>query len=360
MKKEVVSDKQAIGIIILFMIGTSVVLVPGLEAKNDAWLAVLISMLISFPLVLIYARLLSIFPGMDIFDILQHVFGKVIGKAIALLYTGFVLHFGALVLRSFGNFMSTVGLTETPMIVPIVLYAALCAWGVKDGIELTGRWIELFMPLVALITILSVLLLIPKMNIDNLLPLLCCNAEPLFKSVFLLIVFPFTQAFIFLMIFNNLKTSKSPYKVYISSHFIGGGIQIMITLTIILVLGAEFALSSYFPAYMAASRINIGNFLQRIEILVSVLFLIGGFIKISMCLLAFCNGFAKLFGLKDYRFIVIPSAALMTNLSYFLHESVSDTYTWISEVWPYYSLPYQVVLPVIIFFAAEMKKRKAH
>ncbi len=106
------------------------------------------------------------------------------------------------------------------------------------------------------------------------------------------------------------------------------------------------------------SRANVGNFIQRIEIIISTAFLIGGFIKISICLLGACNGTTKLFGLNNYRFVVTPIALLMLNLSYLIYDSIFEMIEWSFTTWPYYAFLFQVILPIIIWVVAEIKHKK--
>ncbi|WP_134119007.1 GerAB/ArcD/ProY family transporter [Orenia marismortui] len=60
---------------------------------------------------------------------------------------------------------------------------------------------------------------------------------------------------------------------------IGAGILLISSLTDVLVLGVVRTARVYFPTYLAVARLNIGNFLQRLEITVSIVFLLSGFVK---------------------------------------------------------------------------------
>lgn len=61
MNKEVISDKQGIPLIIMFIVGSSSIFIMGLEAKQDLWIAIILSFLMALPTTLICARLYSIF-----------------------------------------------------------------------------------------------------------------------------------------------------------------------------------------------------------------------------------------------------------------------------------------------------------
>lgn len=113
----------------------------------------------------------------------------------------------------------------------------------------------------------------------------------------------------------------------------------------------------YFPAHVAVSRISVGDFLQRIELSVAVVFVTGAFIKSSICLFVSCQGVAKLFKLNEYRSIVIQMGLLMIYLSYALYDSIIEMRTWAMQIYPYYAIPFQVILPLIILLIAEIKIR---
>ncbi|MCG8500527.1 MAG: endospore germination permease [Firmicutes bacterium] len=357
MHQETISDKQAIMLVMLFIIGTAIVFIPGFEAGKDVWLAVIFSVVMILPFIFMYARLLFLFPGKGLFDILQSVFGKWLGKGLGILYIWFALHLSSLIIRNFGDFVSTVGLRETPSIVSMIGIGLLCAWGVKQGIEVLGRWVEFFLPLLIVIVFGAIFLLMPEMDMNNVRPVLYDGIRPVARGTFSIFSFPFGETIMFTMVFHALKTRQSCYKVYITGVCLTGIVGTLISLTVVLVLGVSGYLNAYFPTYAMVSKLNVGGFLQRVEVIVAVVFLLGGFIKASICLIGASQGVAKVFGLKDYRFIVIPVVLLVLNLAYFHYEDVREMYRWTFAIWPYYAFAFQAIIPVLIWIFAEMAIR---
>ncbi|WP_432664372.1 endospore germination permease [Wukongibacter baidiensis] len=358
MKKEVISDKQGIFLTILAIIGTSVIIVMGLSAKKDLWIANILSIFMALPLVTIYARLHHIFTGKDLFDILFICFGKLFGTVISILYIWFTFHIGALITHDFGTFITSVSLPETPEFTLMLVIIVLGIWAVKKGVELLGRWTTLFAPFIMLFIFTIILLLIPHMNINNIRPVLSNGIRPVIKGAFYSFAFPFAETVILTMFFSDFQSKRSPYKIYLVGLLLGGFILVSLNLTILLVLGINTSLSLYFPTHSIATRINIGVFFQRIEIISAIIFILGGFVKMSISLLAACKGIAKIFGCADYRFIVAPIALLMNNLSVIIYDSTMEVIEFASTVSPYYKFPFQVILPIIILIVAEIKKKK--
>lgn len=358
MISERITDKQGISLITLYIIGSSLVLATGADAGKDAWLSIIISILISFPILMIYAKILYNFNDKNLFEINTIVFGKIIGKLINILYIWFSIHLGALVLRNFGEFIITNSLVETPIIITIISFSILCIWIVKDGIEVMGRYGEITIIFLLIFISFAIFLMIPIEDIENLRPILGKGFKPIVKASFSVFTFPFGETVVFMLIFTNLANRKSPFKIYSISLFIGGFIIFITTLNEILVLGESKFTSLFFPSYTAVGRVNIGDFIQRVEIIVGISFIGGGLIKISACLLAASKGFSNIFNIEDYRFIVTPIMALMVILSYIVYDSVNEMFSWAIKVWNYYSLPFEIILPIIILIASEIYIRK--
>ncbi|WP_066497057.1 GerAB/ArcD/ProY family transporter [Abyssisolibacter fermentans] len=358
MNKEIISDKQGIALIILFITGSSSVVIMGLEAKKDLWIAIIIAIMLALPFAFIYSRLQCIFPSKNLYDIIEICFGRLIGKIVIIILTLFVYYWAADVLVNYGNFIKIVSLTETPKIIPMMFFAALCGLGIKKGIEVMGRFSEVLVIIPVFILFISSLLLIPDMNIDNIRPVFYNGIKPILKGAFNSFSFPFGQIIAFAIVFKDFKTKKSTYKIYNLGLLLGGIYLLIFSLTSILVIGVDTATNTYYSTYYSVQRINIASIIQRVEVVVAVVFLLGGFIKIGMLILCTCKGLTKIFGFKDYRFIVTIITLLVINLSFFQYDSVFDYNEFQFEIWLYFTSPFQVILPIVIWITAEIKKKR--
>lgn len=359
MQKEIITNKQGITMLILFLFGSTMLIGTGTEAKRDMWLAILLGAAAGAAIMMVYSRLLILYPGKDLFDIILSIFGNIFGKFLCLLFSWYAFHLGALVLRNFGEFMRTLGLSETPMIIPTLVLIFLCIWISKSGIEVLGRWSEFFLLLLYFVIITIQLLVIPKMQLGNLMPVMYNGVRPIIRGAFAAFSFPFAETVVFIGIFNNFKEKKAVKKVFLTGIIFGAITIAIISIRNISVLGPELALRSYFPSYISVSRVDVGEIFQRLEITVAIVFLVSVFVKISVCLITACKGISKVFGSDDYRFIVVPVAALMLNLSLILYKNIQEMVAWARLTYPYYAFPFQVILPAAILITAEIKIRKA-
>lgn len=357
MNNEVISDKQGISIVALFLLGSSIVIGTAIGAKKDLWIAILIAVLIAVPILIIYARILQIFPGKNLMEINELLFGKILGKLVNILYTWYAIHLGSMVLRNFGEYVNTVSLLETPKIVIMSFVIFLCIITVKHGIEVLARFGEFAIIILVLLVFLTIILLLPDMELSNIKPILERGIKPVLGGAISTFSFPFGETILFCMSFSLMKNKKSSFKIYMYGLLIGGLVIFITSLTEILVLGEDIYAASYFPAHITVRVIDVGIILQRVEIVVAIAFISAGFIKTSICLLGASKGIAKIFGLKDYRFAVIPIGLLITVLSIIIFETVFDMEKW-DKVNPYYTSIFQVFIPIIVWITAEIKKKQ--
>jgi len=283
MGKELITTKQAISILILFLLGTALVLTPGSEAKQDVWIVLLIAMGAALPIYFIYGRILYLFPNKDLYLIINQLFGAVFGRIITLFYIWYSIHLGALVFRNFSEFVQIVTFINTPQTVTIIAAGVTCIVFCKSGFEAIGRWSSFILPVIFIIFFVNMTFAIPGMNIDHLKPVLFDGMKPVMSSVFTVLSFPFLEAVLFIGVFNTLKEKEKIYKVFFIGLLLSGLLGLGTNLRNILTMGVDLVQITYFPTYTAVKLVDIGELFERIEITVALVLTFGGIIKVCIC-----------------------------------------------------------------------------
>ncbi|HEX9060342.1 MAG TPA: endospore germination permease [Clostridia bacterium] len=356
MDREIISNRQGICLVSMFIIGSSIVLGASGEAKQDIWISVIVGFVLYLPMIFIYSNLTTVFPGKDLFDIMHEVFGNIAGKILSLIFVWYFFHLGALVIRNFSEFVQIVSLIETPQFIIIIFFGLLCIWIVRSGIEVLSRWSAFTLPIVLFFVLGTVILSFTRMKLINITPTLYNGIRPVFSNAFSIFSFPFAETVIFTMVFNKLKQNNKSFKVFFFGSLIGGIVILLVMLRNILVLGINTASDLFFPSYIAVRTINIGNFLQRFEIVIAVNYIFTGFVKTSICLYAASKGVARILNIKKSNQIVAPIGFLMMNFACFIYSNTMEMFEWV-KVYPYYAIPFQIILPVIILIGAKIKLR---
>lgn len=352
---EQINDKEAICITTLFIMGSTLIMGISGSAENDAWIAVILGILISLPMLLIYSRLLSIFQGKDLFEMLELIFGKFIGKLITILYISYAFLLGGLVIRNFGEFVDTLGMPETPMFVINFTIGLVCIIAVRLGIETIGRTSAYFIVLVFIVLIMVQILVLPQVHFDYIKPIMYNGIMPVIEAGFFAFTFPFAETVVLMGAFYSLKTKKSARRAYLWGLMLAGITIIVLTMRNAMVLGKSIDMY-YFPSYIVVGDISVGNFLQRLEVTVVFVFAIGAFVKTALCLFTVCRGFQRLFKLSDYRTIAIQVGLIMVYFSYIVFCNIMEMKEFV-EVYPYYVIPYQIIFPLVMWIIAEIRKK---
>lgn len=358
MEKEVLSQKQVIIIMSAFIVGSSAIIGTGLSAKQDFWIAYLISLAIAAIIIPIYARISKLYPQEEFSTILNTLFGKVGGRIIILLYSWYAFHLMSLVLRNFSEFVSIVSLNQAPSYIFAFVAVVITILTIRSGIEVVGRVLSIFFPLFIIIVIIVSHLSINLFNFDNLLPILYDGLKPVLKTSYSLFAFPFAETVLFLFIMGSIRKSSSPYKIYYTSLLLGGVLLICIAFITVLILGIPNILSQKFPSYVAVRLVHIGDFLQRIEASIAISYMITGYTKSCVCLYAATKGFASVFKIKDYHKIVAPIGLLTVLYSIIIFDNDIEMFYWAKSIYHYYTIPFQIIFPIIIWITAEIKTRR--
>ncbi|MBK1811470.1 endospore germination permease [Clostridium sp. YIM B02505] len=358
MENEVVCDKLALNTVILFVFGSTMILGAAGEAKNSSWLAIIAATILVIPLLLVYCRILYLFPKKDIFDIFPLLYGKYVGKFLCVIYIWYFFHLGALVIRNFAEFMNTLALPETPMIVTIMCLSLLCIWSSTHGVEVMARTSRILLIICITFVFIIASLVISQMRFHYLKPFFDLELSQFLNGTFSAFSFPFAEVVVFTGVFSCLERRTSSYKVLIKGVVIASAFIVYISMRNIMVLGPSTLKLLYFPSYVAISRIHLGEFIQRVEVSVAIVFVSAIFIKVSICLIATSNGISKLFGLKDYKSLIIQTGLLMSYLAYILYDSTMEMQYWALSVYKYYAFPFQVIIPVVTLILAHFKIKK--
>lgn len=355
MQKQVVSTKQGIMMMIMFLLGTTFLISPGIEAGRDVWIAYLISLGLSLVLVCMYARMMSHMPGKDFFAIMENMLGRPLAVIFFIIMSVYLFQHFSYVLRHFSEYIYVAGLPGTPLLASMLTMGLLCAMGVFYGIEVLGKWSEWFLLFVAAFILMAAFLLAREMHIDYLRPILGNGLAPIAKGVWSLISFPFGQLLAFLFILPPARDRKEPYRIFTLGLLIGGALIFVSSMSSVLVLGVKAVARLFYPTYSTLAIIRIGTFIQRLEIAATTIFMITVFLKATVLLLGLIRSLARILKLNKYNFLVFPVLLLAINYGFNVYRGNLEHYMGIAVYVPYFSAFFQIIVPFLIFILLEWK-----
>lgn len=360
MEKAKISSKQLFTLIVLFEIGSAVVVGLGMKAKQDAWLAILLGMICGLVLYLMYNYLFYKYPKLPLTVYIEKLLGKFLGRVLALIYILYFIYIASRVLRDFGELIITTTLYETPLFVVNFLMILLIGYGIYLGIEVLGRSGEILFVVMILLSLLFIFLVfasdLPKLK--NLQPVLENGFRPVLTTVFpLTLTFPFGEMIVFTMLLPYLnKPSKSLKLGLYAMIFSGLFLSFVITLNIS-ILGPDGAANATFPLYNSISKVNVGNIIQRIDLIAVFTLIIGGFFKIAIFSYASVIGLGELFNTNNHKKLVLPVCSIILISSILIASNFVEHIEIGLDKVPYYlHIPLQVVIPFLLFIVSLVRK----
>jgi len=342
--------------LVTYTLGDMSILNPAIGAKayQDSWLGFILGWTGGFILMVIYVSIIRLTPSKTLFEILKDSFGKYIGSILIIFYIWYFIYNGSLVVREFGEYAVIVNYPETPIVFISALLVFMAAYMIKSGPQVISR----VYGILAFIFIFSVLaitmILIPQFDFTNLFPFLEHGIKPVLKAGLNTVAFPFGELVLLLVIASVAKESVNIKKAAYSAVALGGFLIFVTILRDIMVLGPGLLENQTFPAQASTQIIP-----KPLDVspMVSVSLLIGSGIETTTYLYACTLGISQLFNLDDYKPFVFPMAALMVMISLWNFTSVHQFFGWVSEIYPYYVVPFQTIIPLIILIILWTKKK---
>ena len=355
LEKGEISSSQLMFLVGGFIQGSLLTLAFARDAtKHDLWLALIVAFMMSIPLALLYLSLALKFPGQNLIQINDAIFGPYLGKVVSFQYIMLFFLIVSSNLWFAGDFFLSFFFPETPIIVIVIMFAFICAWGVRAGIEVIARMSIILVSVTILITLTTFIFLLNEMKSSNLLPIFDIPTYDFIHGVNIMMAIPFNEVFVFMMVIPYVNKMKQVKTSVVYGMTLALMTSLIVVLRNTLVLGplADIVVS---PSMEAVSLIDIGEVIERLEALVGIGLILTMFLKVSVFYYATVLGMAQLLKLRSYVPLVIPVGVIGISFALAVQSSVQFNYT-VMNTYPIFSLPFYIVLPFMSLLIAKIRK----
>jgi spore germination protein KB len=364
MEKAKISASQLFILMVLFELGSALLVPLAIRAKQDAWLAILLGMIFSFILFLVYYKLYSYYPNLLPTEYMQKILGKVLGTILAFIYILYFMYDASRVLRDFGEMLLTFAYPDTPLFIANALLMLVIIYTVRKGIEVIARSGELLFIFMYILAVAGFILIISSglIEIKNLQPVLEEGLLPVLKVVFTqTIYFPFAEVIVFTMILPYLNNPKKAKVTMLCATGLSG-INLMITMLInVSVLGVSLTARSQFPLLSTVQTIQVADFLERLDVFFMLALVISIFFKICLLFYAAVVGTANLFKVKSPSRLSYPLGMIILFLSITIASNVQEhIHEGLKVAMFALHIPLLVIIPPLLLLVAFLKNRKKH
>lgn len=330
-------------------------------AKQDAWISILIGILLGLIPLLLFLYISNRYPNDTIFSLNKKLFGKGIGKII-----NFILTFGVSisVIVTFYNligFISSQYLNKTPTLAIAIMFFLAITYILTKGITIIARTHVVLLYFGILLFLFASLGLWKEADFNNLKPILEFGWSPILKGSMSFIAFNVLPLFILSSIpKNNVFDTKHYNRNIIITYFLSSITLLITILSILSVFGPHLALLYQYPEYHALKLISISGFITRVEGIVALhwLFDLFAFIVIGLYfILQFLKDDWKLPDKASNPVIYIFSILLILAVEHiFKNNTIANFITL--HFSPFICFGFFFLIPLIIFFMTIKNYRK--
>ena len=281
MVKENISLTQLFMLIFNYLLGSAIVIGVGKDAKQDAWIAIILMTLIGIGLMYFYYSINRLLPNKNLFEIMEYCFTRPITILLSLGYVIYFLYTTSRVIRTFGEMITSAILPNTPIEVIAFSIMLVIAYILYLGLEVFARVAEIFTPYIVLFLIFILIFLLSsgEIQLHNLQPILGDGMKPILKAMFpSLLVSPFGELVVFTIILASVTQLKKGKKVAFMA-VLSAGTFLVVPLLMVITLGVDGFQYSNFPMLSTTRLISIGHILERMDVLVVFIMTLGVIIK---------------------------------------------------------------------------------
>ncbi len=357
-----ISVRQFTILVMMFTIGSSILLVPSalsVHAKQDAWLSAIVGTLAGLLIIALLNAIVRRYPDLTFTECIEKLLGRWIGKCFSLLYVIYAFLLSVVLLRYIGDFITTQMMPETPIESILILFLIVVIIAVNLGIETLARAAELFFPWIILLLVLIIVFVMPQINFKFIQPVLANGIRPIVHGSLPLIGIPFMELVLLLMITPRIKTPDKVGGAFLLGGAIGSAILIAFTLMSILVLGPFLSAMHIYPSFTLTKKINIGDFFQRIEAILAVVWFLTIFFKLTLTYYALAEGLARLLGLSSHRRMLGPLGIICFIYALIIYPNVMYGIKFAGSYWTLFATTYGLLLPLLLLIVSFFRKGRS-
>lgn len=283
-------------------------------AGQESWIAVLMNGLYATALGLVAAWSAQQYRGKGPVQAARTALGRWGALPFALLYGGFFTWLLSLVLRNVRDFVEIVLLQGTPGLVIAVMLGLITLYAVWGGLEPIAR-LNVLVVLASIVANIALIVLpFKEYSILHLEPFLLHGMGSTFQAAGQALAWS-GEVVLVLTLVPHLQPGEKVGRWTLVG--VGGATAILANIVLLesFTFGPVLPARLIFPTYELFRVINLAHIVERVELLLVVVWITGMVIKTSLCLYAASEAGAQALGLKSHRWSAVVLGVVAVGLT---------------------------------------------
>ena len=295
------------------------------------------------------------FPNKDFFEISEYVGGKTLRNISYFLVALYLTTSVVLVLSEFNENIRNILFKNAPSEYINLLFIIGMFVGLLCGFKGIFRTSVIIAPIILLSLFYMFFSLFENIDITNYTPVFGDDAHDFFiKGIFRIEIFE--GMFLILLLGGHITNIK---KATIGSFILVSFIVLLISSLLFGIIAYPTSTENYFPFFELSRLISFGRFVQRVESLYTLIWLLAVYLYITLDTSFIVQIFSKAFNLKYYKRIIPLFCVIIFGITLLLKSYItvlSIRRFFINFVFPFLAYFYSLI--IIIIANMKMKRRQ--
>lgn len=328
------------------------------EAGRSGYLSPLWSIVAILPLAVIILLLIRSYPGLNIYEIMVQLAGKVFAKFLIILYILWTLLFLTAKINVYSLTLQSTLMPKTRSDFFMQIMLMLVYYALLRGSKTIFRFSEFTLtPILLLIGVLFVCA-VSRLRTDYLLPVSTLNLPTTIKASKSVIA---VGGNLIIALFFADKLGISLTKRQIRKFWLGAITFIIFSFIITIftfgITGPYLTANLPFPFYITVKSISFFNVFERFEVIVTLICILSDFIAICILFLILMRLIQWLFGIKERGFLFVPLAIIVYYLSYFVSSTQFEFEYLYNAIIVNLNMFFQYIIPFLLGLICLLKRK---
>lgn len=305
------------------------------DAGVNAWSAAIISYIIGFIPLLMTIYISNYKQELSLNKKINSLFGNKLGLLINLLFSLLLISLGITLLYNINNFILSQFLYRTPFLISCTLFITLIIYCANKGINVISKVAMLLLTINILLYTINILALVQHIKIENFLPLLRENTQNIIPASLKISSINYLPLLTILTIPKQKTTRPKKYtKTLIISYIIGAIISFGLVITTFGVLGIDLVNAFEYSEYIVLRKIKLLGFLERIENIISLQWIIGSFVYLTIIIYTISKSIPTK-SIKSHKIINIITGIILVILTTLIFKDNTIFDNYVKNIFPY-------------------------
>lgn len=308
---------EAISIIIIVMINKLILNIPFyvVSLVGTGVVANIIYVgIIDFIFCLILVKLFDKFQNSDIIDISEFLGGKFLKWIICIISIILFLLVAFITLSDFTNILQTIYFSNFPIMYILFFFIIGILVANLYGLKSISRIITFIVPFTIISILITLLGVWNDFEIENFVPFFGHNYYNTFVigisncfAMYIITYFYFLKPY--------LKECINFKKVVISSYGISWFLLLLTVISIMTLFNVNYGIEPLNSLYLLSRKIELGNFLQRVDAIFILLWIISIFSYLSFVVFLINRTLKKILNVSNEKMLTFPVCSILFGLS---------------------------------------------